>query len=65
MLDAFSVSVRGFRVLKSTYRLRLIEKHLGKTLRLGDTFYHIGKHLLIESLGHRERFRKMVELGKL
>jgi hypothetical protein len=55
--------ILGF--LKPTKRLGLIEKHLGKTLGLGETFYHLGKHWLIESFGHGERFGKRVELEKL
>jgi hypothetical protein len=65
LLFAFFDSFKGILgFLRSTYRIGLIDKHLGKTLGLGETFNHLGKHLLIESVGHRERFEKIVEIWK-
>jgi hypothetical protein len=58
--------VRGFyRVSKANIHTMVNRETSWEDSRLGETFYHLVKHLLIESLGHEERFGKRVELGKL
>ncbi|KAK2388241.1 hypothetical protein QL285_061944 [Trifolium repens] len=53
-----------FRVSKANIQTRVNSEHLGKT-RVGRNILSPWKHLLIESLGHGERFGTRVELGKL
>jgi hypothetical protein len=66
LLFAFSeVTKVFFRVSGADIKTRVNRKSSWEDPRVGETFYHLGKHLLIESLGHGERFGTRVELGKL
>jgi hypothetical protein len=42
----------------------MVNREISWTLRLRETLYHLGKHLLIKFFGHEERFGKNGRIRK-